>query len=161
MKVSCFFLKKPSCETRNTDYLLTLPAVIESSQCSTYFNMTITWPTSDTFKTFDIRETSKWGHFKLINHHPYNNRLEDDMFYKKSVPKIKDIRSFFFGGYIYIYIHDKSWWQLKHVLIKSPGEMIQFDLRIFFQKGWFNHQRSMSILRMHRVRKIAGNLSTP
>ena len=110
MKVSCFFLKKPSCETRNTDYHLTLPAVIESSQCSTYFNMTITWPTSDTFKTFDIRETSKWGHFKLINHHPYNNRLEDDMFYKKSVPKIKDIRSFFFGGYIYIYIY--SWQKL-------------------------------------------------
>ena len=35
-----FFLKKTSCETRNTDYHLTLSAVIEISQCSTYFNMT-------------------------------------------------------------------------------------------------------------------------
>ena len=26
------------------------------------------------------------------------------------------------------------------VVIPKFGEMIQFDLRIFFQMGWFNHQ---------------------
>ena len=34
------------------------------------------------------------------------------------------------------------WCQLKYVLMftRIPGEMIQFDFRIVFQLGWFNHQ---------------------
>ena len=37
----------------------------------------------------------------------------------------------------------KRWWQLKYVLEFLPwGEFFQFDLRIFFQMGWFHHKPS-------------------
>ena len=42
------------------------------------------------------------------------------------------------------------WWQLKFIfVIFTPkiGEMIQFDFRIFFQMGWFNHQPDTIALR--------------
>jgi len=38
------------------------------------------------------------------------------------------------------------WWQLKYIFMFTPNlvEMIQFDFRIFFYMGWFNHQLEMA-----------------
>ena len=42
----------------------------------------------------------------------------------------------------------KWWWFLTYFLNFHPifGEMIQVDLRIFFQIGWFNHKLDMLML---------------
>ena len=42
-----------------------------------------------------------------------------------------------FCPYIYIYIYFGWWFQVFYFYIFSLfGEMIQFDLRVFFQMGW-------------------------
>ena len=54
-----------------------------------------------------------------------------------------------------------GWWQLKHVLFSSlPGEMIQFDLRIFLQMGWFNHHpQFFTSFRMSRTSHVVAGTS--
>ena len=70
-------------------------------------------------------------------------------------------------GWLYVYnkclkMKKTRWWQLKYFLFATLREMIQFDLRIFFKLGWFNHQflRFLALFLQHFFAEKPHNLRT-
>ena len=56
----------------------------------------------------------------------------------------------------------KTRWWFQIFFICKLGEMIQFDLRIFFKLGWFNHQflRFLALFLQHFFAEKPHNLRT-